>query len=157
MKNWEKQIATFMASQTVSLLGSSLVMYAIVAYHTDNTIRYHDDNHGFDNLYSYAAPPPLRVWVWDRLNQDLMIRLRVALVTLIVAILFIFGIRDLYSLYCLDCSRLWASCSVAAVYPQIVPQDKLIKVQGIAQGIQSASMIAIHFTGLLLILPLNLY
>src|SRR5690606_15657048 len=41
--------------------------------------------------------------------------------------------------------------AVSAVYPQIVPQDKLIKVQGISQGIQSASMIIMPLlAGLLL-------
>jgi DHA3 family macrolide efflux protein-like MFS transporter len=31
--------------------------------------------------------------------------------------------------------------AVSAVYPQIVPSEYLVKVQGIAQGIQSSSMI----------------
>lgn len=165
MKNWEKQIATFMASQTVSLLGSSLVMYAIMWHITLTT------QSGImmtimvltTFIPTLLLTPFAGVWA-DRLNRKMLMivaDLGIALVTLIVAILFIFGIRDLYILFIVSIVRAFGQAvhqpSVAAVYPQIVPQDKLIKVQGIAQGIQSASMIAMPLlAGLLLaILPLE--
>ena len=165
MKNWEKQIATFMASQTVSLLGSSLVMYAIMWHITLTT------QSGImmtimvltTFIPTLILTPFAGVWA-DRLNRKMLMivaDLGIALVTLIVAILFIFGIRDLYILFIVSIVRAFGQAvhqpSVAAVYPQIVPQDKLIKVQGIAQGIQSASMIAMPLlAGLLLaILPLE--
>lgn len=109
MKNWEKQIATFMASQTVSLLGSSLVMYAIMWHITLTT------QSGImmtimvltTFIPTLLLTPFAGVWA-DRLNRKMLMivaDLGIALVTLIVAILFIFGIRDLYILFIVSIVR----------------------------------------------------
>lgn len=159
MSFWKRKIATFMISQTVSLLGSSLVMYAIMWHVTLST------QSGSMMLImvlttfipSLLLTPFAGVWA-DRINRRFLIiaaDLLIALVTLLVAILLIFNIRDLWILFIVSVIRAIGQAihqpAVSAVYPQIVPKDKLIKVQGIAQGIQSASFVAMPLlAGLLL-------
>ena len=148
-----------MISQTVSLLGSSLVMYAIMWHVTLST------QSGSMMLImvlttfipSLLLTPFAGVWA-DRINRRFLIiaaDLLIALVTLLVAILLLFNIRDLWILFIVSVIRAIGQAihqpAVSAVYPQIVPKDKLIKVQGIAQGIQSASFVAMPLlAGLLL-------
>ena len=159
MSFWKRKIATFMISQTISLLGSSLVMYAIMWHVTLST------QSGSMMLImvlttfipSLLLTPFAGVWA-DRINRRFLIiaaDLLIALVTLLVAILLIFNIRDLWILFIVSVIRAIGQAihqpAVSAVYPQIVPKDKLIKVQGIAQGIQSASFVAMPLiAGLLL-------
>lgn len=159
MSFWKRKIATFMISQTVSLLGSSLVMYAIMWHVTLST------QSGSMMLImvlttfipSLLLTPFAGVWA-DRINRRFLIiaaDLLIALVTLLVAILLLFNIRDLWILFIVSVIRAIGQAihqpAVSAVYPQIVPKDKLIKVQGIAQGIQSASFVAMPLlAGLLL-------
>ncbi len=165
MQNWKKQTAQFMISQTVSLLGSMLVMYAILWHITLST-----DSGLMMTLYVLATfipallvAPFAGVWA-DRLNRkNLMIfaDLLIAVVTLIIAILFILNIRDLWIVFIISIVRSIGQTihqpAVSAVYPSIVPKDYLLKVQGINQGIQSSSMILMPLlAGLLLaILPLE--
>jgi len=97
------------------------------------------------------------VWA-DKLNRKkLMITadLLIAAVTLLIAILFIFNIRDIWIIFVVSVIRSIGQSihqpAVSAVYPQIVPKDDLIRIQGISQGIQSASMIVMPMlAGLLL-------
>lgn len=123
MKNWEKQIATFMASQTVSLLGSSLVMYAIMWHITLTT------QSGImmtimvltTFIPTLLLTPFAGVWA-DRLNRKMLMivaDLGIALVTLIVAILFIFGIRDLYILFIVSIVRAFGQ---AVQWPLFTPK-----------------------------------
>jgi DHA3 family macrolide efflux protein-like MFS transporter len=159
MKNWKSQIARFMISQTVSLLGSMVVMYAIMWYVTLST------QSGImmtifvmtSFVPSILISPFAGVWA-DRLNRKkLMIiaDLSIAAVTLLIAILFFFGIRDIWIIFVVSIVRAFGQAvhqpAVAAVYPQIVPPEYLVKVQGISQGIQSSSMVIMPLlAGLLL-------
>jgi len=165
MQNWKKQTTEFMISQTVSLLGSMLVMYAILWHITLST------NSGLMMTFYVLATfvpalliaPFAGVWA-DRLNRKhLMIfaDLLIAVVTLIIAILFIFNIRDLWIVFVISIVRSIGQSihqpAVSAVYPSIVPKDYLLKVQGINQGIQSSSMIIMPLLAgfLLAILPIE--
>lgn len=159
MQNWKKTVSTFMISQTVSLLGSMLVMYTIVWYVTLST------QSGkmmtimvlCNFIPALIISPFAGVWA-DRLNRKrLMIiaDLSIALVTLLIAILFIFDIKDIWIIFVVSIVRAFGQSihqpAVSAVYPQIVPKDKLVKVQGIAQGIQSSSLVIMPIlAGLLL-------
>jgi len=159
MSNWKKLVATFMISQTVSLLGSMLVMYSMMWYVTLNT------QSGVmmtimvlcSFIPALLLSPFAGVWA-DKLNRKkLMIiaDLTIAAVTLLIAVLFFMGIRDLWIIFVVTVVRSFGQSvhqpAVSAVYPQIVPKDKLLKVQGIAQGIQSTSMILMPLlAGLLL-------
>lgn len=159
MNNWKKTIVTFMVSQTTSLMGSMLVMYTIMWYVTLST----QSGLMMTIMVLCSFVPALIIspfaGVWaDRLNRKkLMIiaDLSIALVTLIIAVLFFFGIRELWIIFLISIVRAFGQSvhqpAVSAVYPQIVPKDKLIKVQGVAQGIQSTSMIVMPLlAGLLL-------
>jgi DHA3 family macrolide efflux protein-like MFS transporter len=159
MKNWKSEIARFMISQTVSLLGSMVVMYAIMWYVTLST------QSGImmtifvltTFIPSILISPFAGVWA-DRLNRKkLMIiaDLSIAAVTLLISILFFLGIRDIWIIFVVSIVRAFGQAvhqpAVSAVYPQIVPPEYLVKVQGIAQGIQSSSMIIMPLlAGLLL-------
>jgi DHA3 family macrolide efflux protein-like MFS transporter len=159
MKNWKNEIARFMISQTVSLLGSMVVMYAIMWYVTLST------QSGImmtifvltSFVPSILISPFAGVWA-DRLNRKkLMIiaDLSIAAVTLLISVLFFMGIRDIWIIFVVSIIRSFGQAvhqpAVSAVYPQIVPPEYLVKVQGIAQGIQSSSMIIMPLlAGLLL-------
>jgi DHA3 family macrolide efflux protein-like MFS transporter len=148
-----------MISQTVSLLGSMVVMYAIMWYVTLST------QSGImmtifvltSFVPSILISPFAGVWA-DRLNRKkLMIiaDLSIAAVTLLISILFFLGIRDIWIIFVVSIVRAFGQAvhqpAVSAVYPQIVPPEYLVKVQGIAQGIQSSSMIIMPLlAGLLL-------
>ena len=159
MKNWKTEIARFMISQTVSLLGSMVVMYAIMWYVTLST-----QSGIMMTIYvlttfipSILISPFAGVWA-DRLNRKkLMIiaDLSIAAVTLLISVLFFMGIRDIWIIFVVSIVRAFGQAvhqpAVSAVYPQIVPPEYLVKVQGIAQGIQSSSMIIMPLlAGLLL-------
>ena len=159
MKNWKSEIARFMISQTVSLLGSMVVMYAIMWYVTLST-----QSGIMMTIFvlttfvpSILISPFAGVWA-DRLNRKkLMIiaDLSIAAVTLLISVLFFMGIRDIWIIFVVSIVRAFGQAvhqpAVSAVYPQIVPPEYLVKVQGIAQGIQSSSMIIMPLlAGLLL-------
>jgi len=161
MHNWKKLVTTFMVSQTVSLLGSMLVMYSIMWYVTLST----QSGVMMTIMVLCSFVPALLIspfaGVWaDKLNRKkLMIiaDLVIAGVTLLIAILFFMGIKELWIIFSVSVIRSFGQSvhqpAVSAVYPQIVPKENLLKVQGIAQGIQSASMILMPLlAGLLLAL-----
>lgn len=159
MENWKKIVITFMVSQTVSLLGSMLVMYTILWHVTLST------QSGVimtimvlcNFIPALIVSPFAGVWA-DRLNRKkLMIfaDLLIAAFTLLMAILFFFDIRDLWIIFVVSMIRSIGQSihqpAVSAVYPQIVPKENLIKVQGLTQGVQStASIIMPLLAGLLL-------
>lgn len=157
--NWKKSVGIFMISQTVSLLGSMLVMYAIMWYITLET----QSGLMMTIMVMCTFIPALLIspfaGVWaDRLNRKMLMitaDVGIALVTLIIAILFFLGIREIWILFVVSVVRSFGQSvhqpAVSAVYPQIVPETHLVKVQGIAQGIQSSSMILMPLlAGLLL-------
>lgn len=159
MAPWKKTVATFMISQIVSLLGSMLVMYAIMWHVTLTT------QSGTmmtimvlcTFIPSILISPFAGVWA-DRLSRKMLMivaDLSIAGVTLIIAILFFFNIRDVWIVFIISIIRAFGQSvhqpAVSAVYQQIVPKDKLVRVQGIVQGIQSTSMIVMPLlAGLLL-------
>lgn len=157
--DWKKTVGVFMISQTVSLLGSMLVMYAIMWYITLET------QSGLmmtimvmcTFIPSLLISPFAGVWA-DRLNRKMLMitaDIGIAFVTLIVAILFFMGFREIWILFVVSVVRSFGQSvhqpAVSAVYPQIVPETHLVRVQGISQGIQSSSMILMPLlAGLLL-------
>lgn len=164
MNTWKKTVGLFMVSQTVSLLGSMLVMYAIMWHITLQT------KSGLmmtimvmcSFIPSLLITPFAGVWA-DRLNRKMLMitaDLGIALVTLVVAVLFFFGIREIWILFIVSIVRAFGQSvhqpAVSAVYPQIVPETHLVKVQGIAQGIQSSSMVLMPLLAGLLLATLKL-
>ncbi|MCD8561869.1 MAG: MFS transporter [Acholeplasmataceae bacterium] len=165
MESWKNTVLKFMISQTVSLLGSMLVMYAIFWHVTLST------QSGImmtimvlcTFIPSLIIAPFAGVWA-DRLNRKMLMivaDLSIAFVTLVIAILFFFDIRDIWIVFIVSIIRAFGQSvhqpAVSAVYQQIVPKEYLVKVQGISQGIQSTSMVLMPLlAGLLMaLLPLE--
>jgi MFS transporter, DHA3 family, macrolide efflux protein len=144
-RNWKKDIVLFLTSQTISLFGSSLVQYAIMWYITLETqsgiMMTAFIICGF--LPTFFLSPFAGVWA-DRYNRKVLIILSdsmIAAVTLIMAVLFIMGYKELWLLFTISAIRGLGSAvqapAVGAFLPQIVPEDKLMRVSGINSSIQS--------------------
>ncbi len=144
-ENWKRNIILFLGSQTISLFGSSLVQYAILWYITLNT-----QSGWIMTIYiicgfipAFLLSPFAGVWA-DRYNRKLLIVISdgvIALVTLILAILFMMGYEALWLLFLIAAVRSLGTGvqmpAVGAILPQIVPQDKLMKVNGANGSIQA--------------------
>lgn len=146
MKNkWKKDIVLFIASQTISLLGSSLVQYAIMWHITLNTksgvMMTIFIICGF--LPTFFLSPFAGVWA-DRYNRKTIIILAdlfIAVTTLFMAILFKLGYQSMGLLFVMSAFRAIGSGvqnpAIGAFIPQIVPEDKLTKVNGANGSIQA--------------------
>jgi DHA3 family macrolide efflux protein-like MFS transporter len=148
-KSWKKNIILFLASQCVSLFGSSLVQYAIMWHITLKTqsgiMMTISIICGF--LPSFFLSPFAGVWA-DRYNRKRLIILSdsmIAISTLIVAILFILGYDALWMLFVVSAIRALGqgtqSPAVGAILPQLVPAEYLTKVNGINGSIQALVML----------------
>jgi len=144
----------FLSSQGLSLFGSMLVQYAII-WHITLTTR-----SGFIlTIATLAAFLPqiiisLFAGVWaDRYPRKFLIISADALTavsTLILAVLFLLGYGELWLLILASAIRSIGAGiqtpAVQAFLPQIVPTDRLIKVNGINGTLQPFIMIAAPIT-----------
>ena len=148
-KNWKKNIVLFLASQILSLFGSSLVQYAIMWYITLKTqsgvMMTISIICGF--LPTFFLSPFAGVWA-DRYNRKILIMLSdsmIALSTLILAILFLMGYDALWLLFLMSAIRALGSGiqtpAIGAFLPQLVPEDKLTKVNATNGSIQAIVML----------------
>ncbi|SDC44164.1 MFS transporter, DHA3 family, macrolide efflux protein [Paenibacillus sp. UNCCL117] len=146
---WKKNAVLFLTSQTVSLFGSSLVQYAIMWYITLNTqsgmMMTISIICGF--VPSFFLSPFAGVWA-DRYDRKKLIMLAdsaIALSTLVLAILFISGYEALWLLFVVSAIRSLGTGvqmpAVSAFLPQLVPGDKLTKVNATYSSIQSLVML----------------
>lgn len=145
---WRRNIILFLSSQTISLFGSSLVQYAIMWYITLNT-----KSGIMMTLYiicgfipTFLLSPVAGVWA-DRYNRKVLIMLAdgmIAFATLILALLFLMGYEEAWLLFAMAAIRALGSGvqtpAVGAILPQIVPADRLTKVNGINGSIQAVIM-----------------
>ncbi len=143
--NWKKNTALFLISQAITLFGSAVVQFAIIWYiakETDSGIMVTVSTIcGF--LPQILISLPGGVWA-DRYNRKILIVLSdgmIAISTLILAILFFVGHGSVVLLLVTSAIRsLGAGVQMPAVgafIPQFVPEDKLMKVNGINGSIQS--------------------
>lgn len=148
-KDWKKNSILFLTSQTISLFGSMLVQYAITWYITLTTqsgaMMTIAIICGF--LPSFFISPFAGVWA-DRYNRKLLIILAdsmIAIVTLGLAIIFLLGYDSSWMLFLVLGIRSLGTGiqtpAVGAFIPQIVPEDKLTKINGINSSIQSLTML----------------
>ncbi|MGE5580303.1 MAG: MFS transporter [Bacillota bacterium] len=143
--DWKKNTILFLASQTVSLFGTSLVQYAIMwsitlrtqsgAMITLSIIA------GF--LPTFLLSPFSGVWA-DRYPRKAIIALAdsmIAVATLVLAGLFALGYDAIWLLLMMSSVRALGSGvqnpAVHAFLPQLVPDDKLMKVTATSGSIQS--------------------
>lgn len=148
-EKWKERIVLFLTSQTISLFGSSLVQYAINWYITLTTqsaiMMTISIICGF--LPAFFLSPFAGVWA-DRYNRKMLIILSdslIAISTLVVAVLFFLGYDKLWLLFVISAIRSVGTGiqtpTVSAFIPQIVPEDKLTKVNAANSSIQSMMMI----------------
>lgn len=148
-KNWKKDIILFLTSQTISLFGSMLVQYAITWYITLKTqsglMMTVAIICGF--LPTFFLSPFAGVWA-DRYNRKILIMLSdsvIALSTLVLAILFLTGYDSPWLLFVALAIRALGTAvqtpAVSAFIPQIVPEEKLTKINATNSSIQSLAML----------------
>ena len=148
LNDWQKQITLFLSAQTISLFGSAIVQYAIIWHITLTTSSGSalmlSTICGFlpQIVISFFAG----VWV-DRYDRKKLIMLSdsmIALATLVVAVLFLYGSRHIGLLYAVLVVRSVGTGiqmpAVNAFIPQIVPVDKLMRVNGINSSLASVIM-----------------
>lgn len=156
---WKKNTAIFMSSQAISLLGSSLVQFAITSYITVQTKSgvYATIAILCAILPVFLLSPFAGVWA-DRYNRKILIIIAdssIAACTLLVAIAFLLGYESIELLFAALIIRALGSAvqspCVGALLPDIVPEDKLTRVNGINGSIQSLFMLASPVLGALLL------
>jgi DHA3 family macrolide efflux protein-like MFS transporter len=148
-KSWKKEAALFLISQNVSFFGSSVVGFSIIWYITLQT-----SSGTWMMLFTVCFLLPqvlISFWagVWaDRYNRKFLIMFAdgfIALATLGLAAAFWAGYQKLELLLVVSLVRSIGAGvqmpAVNALYPQIVPQEKLTKVQGINQTLSSVLML----------------
>ena len=149
-EGWKKKTALFLSSQGTSLFGSMLVQYAIIWHVTLTT-----QSGVILTISTLCAFLPqivisLFAGVWaDRYPRKFLIifaDLLTAVSTLILAVIFLLGYRELWLLFLVSGIRSIGAGiqtpAVNALLPQLVPTDKLIKVNGINGTLQPFIMIA---------------
>lgn len=149
MNHWKRNTILFLGSQTISLFGSALVQYAIMWYITLNTqsgvMMTISIICGF--VPTFFLSPFAGVWA-DRYNRKILIILSdslIAISTLVLAILFLMGYEALWLLFLMSAIRAIGTGiqgpAVGAILPQMVPEDKLTKVNGTNGSIQALIML----------------
>ncbi len=147
--HWKRDFALFLSSQTVSLLGSSLVQFAIIWYITLET------DSGlmmalsivFGFVPTFFLSPFAGVWA-DRYNRKWLIilaDLSIAASTVVLIILFMLGYKAIWMLFVVSAVRSLGTAvqspAVSAFLPQIVPEDHLMRANGMVSSVQSALML----------------
>lgn len=142
---WKKKIVLLLFSQAISFFGSALVQYAITWYITLETqsgiMMTISIICGF--VPTFLISPFAGVWA-DRYDRKKLVMLSdsmIAVSTLITALLFISGYGSIWLLFAVSVVRSFGGGiqmpAVTAMIPDIVPEDKLTKVNGTNGSIQS--------------------
>jgi DHA3 family macrolide efflux protein-like MFS transporter len=148
-RRWRRNVALFLAGQAVTLVGSSLVGYAVMWYVTLRT-----QSGVMMTLFTVATMLPMffispfgGVWA-DRFNRKYLINIAdasIAVVTLVIALCFSVGVENIYLLLACSVMRSLGQGvqmpAVTSLIPQITPEDQLVRVNGINSSIQSLSML----------------
>lgn len=147
-QSWKNTAARFLTAQTISLFGSSLVQYAIVWYVTLSTSS--GRMLTISTVCGFAPQIAISLFagVWiDRYDRKMLIMLSdtvIALSTLILAIAFLSGHRNIWLLFTVLMIRSAGTGiqtpAVNAVIPQIVPQGHLMRINGIQSTITALIM-----------------
>ena len=146
---WRRDTSVFLASQTISLFGSSLVQYAIMWHLTLQTKS--GSVMALAAVFGFLPQAVVSVFggVWaDRLNRKMLIigaDAMIATATLALALAMLAGASDLWLIYAALVVRSVGAGiqmpAVSALLPQLVPTGKLMRVNSINTTIQSAMML----------------
>ena len=144
-KSWKHDTILFLVSQNISLFGSMLVQYAIMWHITlvtqSGVMMTISILCGF--IPTLIISPFAGVWAdrFDRKRLIIFADALIALVTLGMAILFYLGQDAIWQLFAVLLIRSFGTGiqtpAVSALLPQIVPQEKLTRVNGLNGSVQS--------------------
>jgi DHA3 family macrolide efflux protein-like MFS transporter len=149
MPGWKKKVTVFLVGQTITTFGSLLVQYALLWHLTLTTKS--GVVLALAAVFGFLPQAIVSIFagVWaDRVNRKLMIILSdstIALATLVLALFMISGVDDLWLVFLVMAVRSVGAGiqmpAISALIPQIVPADKLMRVNGINSSVQSSLLI----------------
>ena len=147
MPGWARRVGLFLTAQTISVFGSFLVQYAIMWHLTLTTKS--GVVLALAAIFGFLPQAIVSIFagVWaDRVNRKIMIiaaDASIAVATLGLALLMLSGVKDLWLIFVVMAVRSVGAGvqmpAVSAVIPQIVPADKLMRINGINSSIQSVT------------------
>lgn len=148
-QNWKRNSIRFLTAQTISLFGSSLVQYAIIWHITLTTqsglMLTISTVCGF--LPQILIALVAGVWI-DRFDRKRIIMISdgmIALATLLLALNLLLGSKSTWPLYVVLMIRSAGTGiqipAVNAIIPQLVPKEKLLKINGINSTLSSMMML----------------
>jgi DHA3 family macrolide efflux protein-like MFS transporter len=149
MPGWKKKVAVFLVGQTITTFGSLLVQYALLWHLTLTTKS--GVVLALAAVFGFLPQAIVSIFagVWaDRVNRKLMIIVSdstIALATLVLAFFMLSGVDDLWLIFLVMAVRSVGAGiqmpAISALIPQIVPTDKLMRVNGINSSVQSSLLI----------------
>ena len=149
MPGWKKKVAVFLVGQTITTFGSLLVQYALLWHLTLTTKS--GVVLALAAVFGFLPQAVVSIFagVWaDRVNRKVMIILSdstIALATLVLAFFMLSGVDDLWLIFLVMAVRSAGAGiqmpAISALIPQIVPTDKLMRVNGINSSVQSSLLI----------------
>ena len=148
-EGWKRRVSVFLVGQTVTTFGSMLVQYAILWHLTLTTKS--GTVLALAAIFGFLPQAIVSVFagVWaDRINRKVMIivaDLSIALATFGLALLMLSGVDDLWLIFLVMAVRSFGAGvqtpAISALLPQIVPTEKLMRVNGINSSVQSSLML----------------
>lgn len=164
MNNWKRTFAIIWTGQLISVMTSSVVGYALIFWLSIET--------GSAEILAIAAIAALLpqsvlgmftgVYIdrWNRKKVMIISDCFIAFATLILVILFYLGKIEYWHIYVLAAARSVGSAfhmpAMQASIPLLAPESQLMRIAGINQMIQSASMIGGPAIGALLLTLLDM-
>ena len=149
MPGWKKKVAVFLVGQTITTFGSLLVQYALMWHLTLTTKS--GVVLALAAVFGFLPQAIVSIFagVWaDRVNRKVMIIVSdstIALATLVLAFFMLSGVDDLWLVFLVMAVRSVGAGiqmpAISALIPQIVPTDKLMRVNGINSSVQSSLLI----------------
>jgi len=149
MPGWKKKVTVFLVGQTITTFGSLLVQYALLWHMTLTTKS--GVVLALAAVFGFLPQAVVSIFagVWaDRVNRKVMIILSdstIALATLVLAFFMLSGVDDLWLIFLVMAVRSVGAGiqmpAISALIPQIVPTDKLMRVNGINSSVQSSLLI----------------
>lgn len=150
MENWKRNLYKLIVSQSITLLGSEIVQYAIIWYVMLTT---QSGIHMTIATVSAFLPgviiSPFAGVLADRFNRKhivIMADLAIALSTVILALMFIAGDEALHYIFIILALRSIGSGiqepASMALLPMVVPEDKVLKANGMSSTFQQLSNLA---------------
>jgi DHA3 family macrolide efflux protein-like MFS transporter len=146
---WKKRVTVFLVGQTISTFGSFLVQYAMMWHLTLTTKS--GTVLALAAVFGFLPQAIVSIFagVWaDRVNRKIMIVVAdsgIALATFGLALLMLSGVNDLWLIFAVMAVRSFGagvqSPAISALLPQIVPTEKLMRVNGINSSVQSSLML----------------